>query len=46
MQHAGKVRTSLLNFMTYSDIETPLQISEQEISENKNSHNIVFYLLV
>lgn len=46
MQDADKVRTSLLNFMTYSDIEAPLQIFEQEVSENKNSHNNVFYLLV
>lgn len=48
MQDADKVRTSLLNFMAYSDIEAPLEISEQEMSENKNSNNNnnVFYLLV
>lgn len=47
MQDADKVRTSLLNFMAYSDIEAPVEISEQEISENKNSHNNnVFNLLV
>lgn len=46
MQDADKVRTSLLNFMSYADIEAALEISEQEISENKNSHhNNVFYLL-
>lgn len=48
MQDADKVRTSLLNFMAYSDIEAPLEISEQETSENKNcnNNNNVFYLLV
>lgn len=39
MQDEDKVRTSLLNFMACSDIEAPLEISEQEISENKNSNN-------
>lgn len=47
MQDADKVRTSLLNFMASSDTEAPLEISEQEISENKSIHNNnVFYLFV
>lgn len=46
MQDADKVRTSLLNFMAYSDIEAPLEISKQEISENNSHSNNVFYLLV
>lgn len=47
MQDADKVRTSLLNFMCYADIEAALEISEQAISENKNNHhNNLFYLLI
>lgn len=39
MQDTDKVRTSLLNFMPYSNIEASLKICEQEISENNNSNN-------
>lgn len=45
MQDTDKVRTSLLNFMVYSNIEASLTVCEQEMSEKNNSKNNAFYLL-
>lgn len=44
MQDVDKVRTSLLNFMAYSDIEAPLEISEQETQKIKPVIIIMYFI--
>lgn len=45
MQDTEEVRTSLLNFTAYSNIEASLKICEQEMSEKNNSKNFIYSLM-